>query len=74
MKAPQEFHGTSGEVTVPLSAASRDRSVGARPRRASSARKIVVGSTSATSPTWDVSRVATPLPGDPGEAIDVKQA
>ena len=25
MNAPHEFHGTSGEVTVPLSAASRDR-------------------------------------------------
>ena len=25
MNAPHEFHGTSGEVTVPLSAARRDR-------------------------------------------------
>jgi hypothetical protein len=38
MNAPHEFHGTSGEVTVPLSAASRDRFVGARPLLANSAR------------------------------------
>ena len=47
MNAPHEFHGTSGEVTVPLSAARRDRLVGASPRRPNSARNTLVGSTRA---------------------------
>ena len=38
MYAPQLFHGTSGEVTVPVSSTVRDSIRGARPRRANSAR------------------------------------
>ncbi len=37
MKAPQAFHGTSGDVTVALSAASRDTLVGASPYECASA-------------------------------------
>src|SRR3712207_2534527 len=47
MNAPHEFHGTSGDVTVPLSAVNRDRLVGARPRCANSTRKMRAGRTRA---------------------------
>jgi len=60
MKAPQEFHGTSGDVTVPLSAASRDRFVGARPRLANSARKMRDGSTRAM--YWSPATTFSPKP------------
>ena len=38
MYAPQLFHGTSGEVTVPASSTARDSIRGAMPRRANSTR------------------------------------
>lgn len=47
MKAPHEFQGTSGEVTVPASAAARDSTWGAKPRSANTFLKVFTGSTSA---------------------------
>ena len=38
MYAPQLFHGTSGEVTVPESSTARDSIRGAMPRLANSSR------------------------------------
>ena len=58
MNAPQEFQGTSGEVTVPASAASRDRLVGARPRFSNSTRNTRAGSTSAM--YWSPAKMFSP--------------
>jgi len=59
MNAPQEFQGTSGDVTVPLSAARRDRFVRSRPRRANSARNTRVGSTRAM--YWSPATMLSPM-------------
>jgi hypothetical protein len=60
MNAPQEFQGTSGEVTVPLSAARRDRLVAASPRLANSARNTRDGSTRAM--YWSPATTLSPKP------------
>jgi hypothetical protein len=60
MNAPHEFQGTRGEVTVPLSAASRDRLVPASSLRANSARNTLEGSTSAM--YWSPATRLSPKP------------
>src|SRR5215472_8102305 len=47
MNAPHEFHGTSGDVTVPASAHARDRFCAFNPRFSNSRRYRRTGSTSA---------------------------
>ena len=61
MNAPHEFHGTSGDVTVALSAAkAATGSAEPKPRAANSARNIRLGSTSAM--YWSPATTLSPKP------------
>ncbi len=59
MYAPQVFHGTSGEVTVPESSTARLSTCGARPLRRNSSRNIRAGRTSAT--YWSPAATLSPI-------------
>src|SRR6478735_1120664 len=60
MYAPQVFHGTSTEVTVPESSTARLSTWGASPRRANSVRNVRAGSTTAT--YWSPAITFRPIP------------
>src|SRR4030095_1106052 len=60
MYAPQVFHGTSTDVTVPESSTARDSTCGARPRLENSPRNMRAGSTSAT--YWSPATTFSPTP------------
>ena len=60
MYAPQVFQGTRTEVTVPESSTARERTSGARPRRANSSRNMRAGRTSAT--YWSPAMTLSPTP------------
>src|SRR5271157_5077244 len=59
INAPHEFHGTRGDVTVPASAAGRDRFCGFRPRFSNAMLYIRRGNTSAM--YWSAATIFNPI-------------
>ena len=76
MYAPQLFHGTSGEVTVPASSTVRDSMRGAIPRFSNSARYTRLGMTIATywSPAMTFRPMQVPITAAIRRPVDLAPA
>ena len=68
MNAPHEFHGTSGDVTVPASAHARDRFCGFSPRSSNAVRYSRAGKTSAM--YWSAATIFNPIADTTTAAIN----